>query len=148
MEPVEVVESLYSAWERSDWDQLAELIDDAAVFSAPRTPDVGKFALIAGMKRRKAAFGDLEFELADMKAVGDEVTFGMTWTGTNTGVVEMPVPGFDPIQPTGVSVTESQHVSLRVSGDKVVDGYGDRSVDESRRCILEQLGVVFNAPPF
>jgi predicted ester cyclase len=65
------------------------------------------------------AFPDLKMEIQQVAVKGDQATVTVMWGGTNTGPLNLPVPGMPAIPPTGKKVSVKDIYILTVQGDKV-----------------------------
>src|SRR5512138_1209553 len=66
------------------------------------TPATEAMGMIAGLK---SGFPDLKFEARDVKVNGNEARVTAQVSGTNTGMLHLPMPGMPSIPPTGKKVS-------------------------------------------
>src|SRR5512138_450721 len=83
----------------------ARLTPDATVSGGilPRTLPASQAIDIMGAL--KTAFPDLKYNIKKVTVNGNQARVETTWSGTNTGALSLPLPGFDRIQPTGKRVS-------------------------------------------
>ncbi len=130
----------FEAMSRHDVDAAAALFaDDFVNHSAiPEAQGVAGFRVILGKLLR--AFPDLGFRCEDIIAEEDRVVCRVTFSGTNTGPLELtrfPMPA------TGKSVVAEQIHILRFEGHKAVEHWATR--DDIG--MLRQLGHVVGPRP-
>ena len=127
-------QSLFDAWEKRDFDAIAQLMaDDVAFIDAPRQQTIkGKSAVREWYASWAEACPDAVAGGNVIAASGDTVTVEGVYAGTNTGP-------FGPLPATGRSVSMPWANVLRFGSDgKIVGGaaYYDQFT------ILTQLGHV------
>jgi steroid delta-isomerase-like uncharacterized protein len=132
MNPVEIAQQYFDAWNRRDVDAVLATFGPDGTYCDPVTG--GRLhgeALKGYMAGLWSAFPDLNFEIAS-KGLAEENLVAAQWImrGTNTGSM-MGLP------PTGKTVTVHGADFIRVSGGRIqtVDGYFDS------RAVPDQLGL-------
>ena len=65
------------------------------------------------------AFPDLKFDIQQLTVNGNRASVKVQWSGTNTGPLSLPIPGMQPIPPTGKKVSVKDAYAVTVTGDKV-----------------------------
>ncbi len=88
-----------------------------------------------------AAFPDLKFDIQQVTVNGDKATVNAMWSGTNTGAVDLGMPGMPSIPPTGKKVSVKDTYIVTVQGDKVSHMQVDSPADGGIPAALAQLGV-------
>jgi predicted ester cyclase len=88
------------------------------------------------LKRTHTAFPDFRLVVDDVIAEGDKVVTRWTLTGTHKGEVKEFRMG--PVKPTGKHVKVHGITIHRISGDKIVESWGETGKLEA----LEQLGLL------
>jgi hypothetical protein len=106
MNAIDVVKTGLAASESGHLNQFADLLTDDMVFAGPVPQPVGKHEFVGLMTALVAAMPDWKFNAMDFKQNGDIVTVIFQITGTQTGELNMPMPGFPKIPASG------KHVSL------------------------------------
>jgi predicted ester cyclase len=101
-------------------------------------PAMEAFKLIAGLT---TAFPDLKFEVEQVTVNGNQATVKATWGGTQTGALDMGMPGMPAVPPTGKKVSVKDTYIVTVQGDKVSHLHVDSPADGGIPAVLAQLGV-------
>jgi hypothetical protein len=89
----------------------------------------------------KTAFPDLKFDVQNVTVKGDQATVQAIWSGTNTGPLNMPLPGMQSIPATGKQVSVKDTYIVTVQGDKVSRIEVDSPPDGGIPAALGQIGV-------
>ena len=80
-------------------------------------PAIEAFNIVSGLK---TAFPDLKFEVEQVTVNGDQATVKTNVSGTNTGPLNLPMPGLPSnIPPTGKKASSKDVFIVTVQGDKV-----------------------------
>jgi hypothetical protein len=87
------------------------------------------------------AFPDLKFDVQNVTAKGNQATVQAIWSGTNTGPLNLPMPGMPSIPPTGKGVSVKDTYIVTVQGDKVSRLEVDSPSDGGLPAALAQIGV-------
>jgi SnoaL-like polyketide cyclase len=87
------------------------------------------------------AFPDLKFDVQNVTAKGNQATVQAIWSGTNTGPLNLPMPGMPSIPPTGKQVSVKDTYIVTVQGDKVSRLEVDSPSDGGLPAALAQIGV-------
>ena len=88
-----------------------------------------------------AAFPDLKFDIQNVTVNGNQATVQAIWSGTNTGPLNLPMPGMPSIPPTGKQVSVKDTYIVTVDGDKVSRLEVDSPPDGGIPAALGQIGV-------
>ena len=142
MNAIDVVKAGLAASEAGQAGRFADMLSDDMVFAGPVPEPVGKREFVGLMTAMVAALPDWKFNAMDFKQNGDQVTVVFQITGTQTGELDLPLPGFPklpatgrhvslPKEPTTVTVKDGKIIRLELA---VVPGGGVPGV-------LAQLGV-------
>lgn len=103
-------------------------------------PAVEAFSIVAGLQ---AAFPDLKFEVEQVRVNGDQAIVNTKVSGTNTGPLNLPVPGLPAnIPPTGKKATSKDVFIVTVRGDKVCGFQVDSPADGGLPVLLAQAGLL------
>ncbi|HEX7621749.1 MAG TPA: nuclear transport factor 2 family protein [Anaerolineales bacterium] len=142
MNAIDVVKAGLAASESGHPAKLGEYLSDDMVFAGPVPQPVGKREFIGLMTALVAAIPDWKFNAKDFKLNGDKVTVVAQITGTQTGELNLPMPGFHKFPATG------KHIALPKEGMTVTVKNGKITRLESEvvpgggvNGILAQLGV-------
>ena len=132
---------------------LITMMTDAEATKARLTPDamasggvlpqpmpaMEAFNIIGGLM---TAFPDLKFEVEQVTVNGDQANVKVQVSGTNTGPLSLPMPGFPgSIPPTGKKVSAKDGFVVTVQGDKVSRLEVDSPSDGGLPALLAQLGI-------
>jgi predicted ester cyclase len=96
------------------------------------------FNVTAGMI---SAFPDIKYEVQQVTLNGNQATVKVNISGTQTGMLSLPIPGFQAVPPTGKKVWARDAYILTVQGDKVSHFQIDSPADGGIPAMLAQLGV-------
>ena len=88
-----------------------------------------------------AAFPDLKFDVQEVKVNGNQATVKAIVSGTQTGTLNVPMPGIPPLRPTGKKVSAKDAYVVTVVGDKVSHFQINSPADGGIPAMLAQLGV-------
>ncbi|HLO29043.1 MAG TPA: ester cyclase [Anaerolineales bacterium] len=89
----------------------------------------------------KTAFPDLKFDIQNVTVKGNQATVQAIWSGTNTGPVNLPMPGMPSIPPTGKPVSVKDTYMVTLEGDKVCRIEVDSPSDGGIPAALAQIGA-------
>ena len=106
MNAINVVKAGLAASESGQTSKFSDSLTDDMVFAGPVPQPVGKHEFVGLMTAMVAAIPDWKFNATDFKENGNQVTMTFQITGTQTGELNLPMPGFQKLPPTG------KHVSL------------------------------------
>ena len=101
-------------------------------------PAMEAFNIIGGLM---TGFPDLKFEVEQVTVNGDQATVKATWGGTQTGALDMGMPGMPAVPPTGKKVSVKDTYIVTVQGDKVSQIQVESPADGGIPAMLAQLGV-------
>jgi predicted ester cyclase len=138
---VEQVTRDFISW-MSDTNKVQTMLTADAMASGGVLPQAmparEAFNVIAAMN---AAFPDLKFVVDQVTANGNQAWVKATITGTQTGTLNVPMPGFPPLPPTGKKVRAKDAFVVTFQGDKVSHLQIDSPADGGIPAVLVQLGV-------
>lgn len=89
----------------------------------------------------KTAFPDLKFDIQNVTVKGNQAVVQAIWSGTNKGLLDMPMPGLQSIPATGKQVSVKDTYIVTVEGDKVCRLEVDSPPDGGIPAALGQIGV-------
>jgi predicted ester cyclase len=87
------------------------------------------------------AFPDLKFEFQNVTVNGNQARVNVVWSGTNSGPLNLPIPGMPNLPPTGKKVSVKDGYIITVQGDKVSHFEVMSPADGGIPAALAQLGV-------
>jgi len=87
------------------------------------------------------AFPDLKFEVQQVAVNGNQAAVKVNISGTQTRTLNIPMPGFSSVPPTGKKVWAKDAFVVTVQGDKVSHFQVDSPADGGIPAMLAQLGV-------
>jgi predicted ester cyclase len=106
MNAIDVVKAGLAASESGQTSKFSSFLTDDMVFAGPVPQPVGKREFVGLMNALVAAIPDWKFNATDYKQNGNQVFVTFQITGTQTGELNLPMPGFQKLPPTG------KHISL------------------------------------
>ena len=115
----------------------ADAVVSGGVLPQPM-PAMEAFNLIGGLK---TAFPDLKFEVQQVTVNGNQATVKAQWGGTNTGPLDLAMPGMPSIPPTGKKVSVKDTYIVTVQGDKISQVHVESPADGGIPAALAQIGV-------
>jgi len=146
MNAIDVVKAGLAASEAGQTSKFASMLTDDMVFAGPVPQPVGKREFVGLMTALVAAMPDWKFNATDFKQNGDQVTLTMQITGTQTGELNLPMPGFPKHPATGKQVSlPKEPTTITVKDDKISRLEGAVVAGGGVAGILAQLGVAM--PP-
>jgi len=105
MSAMDIVKEGLAATEAGDLGKLEDLVADDFSMSGPVPMPVGKREFIGLMMAMLKAMPDWKFNPKDFKENGDQVTVMLGITGTQTGELQLPMPGMPAIPASGKKVS-------------------------------------------
>jgi predicted ester cyclase len=142
MSAIDIVKEGLAAIEAGDFKKAESLVADDFVFAGPTPQPLGKREFIGTQMAMHKAFPDWRFNATDFKENGEEVTTMMQITGTQTGELSLPMPGFQTIPPSGKKISlPKEPTTLIVKNGKLASLKASVSADGGVPGILKQLGV-------
>jgi len=142
MNAIDTIKSGLAGMEMGQPEKLADLLTADMVFAGPVPEPVGKREFIGLQTALVKALPDWKFNAMDWKQNGDQVTAVFQITGTHTGELSLPMPGFPKVPASG------KHVSLPKESITISLKDGKVSRIESARVpgggvggVLTQLGI-------
>jgi predicted ester cyclase len=105
MSATDIVKAGLAAVEAGDFKKLDGMVADDMVFAGPVPEPLGKHEFMMVQMAMNKAMPDWKFNASDFKENGDVVTVTFQITGTQTGELNVPMPGVQPIPPTGKKVS-------------------------------------------
>jgi predicted ester cyclase len=119
----------------------ASLTPDAMVSGGVLPQPLPAMEAMNVMSALTMAFPDLKFDIQQVTVNGNVATVNAKWGGTNTGALQVPMPGMPSIPPTGKKVSVKDTYVVTVQGDKVSRMEVQSPMDGGIPAALAQLGV-------
>jgi predicted ester cyclase len=142
MSAIDSVKAGLEAIEAHDFKRVEELLADDMKFVGPVPEPVGKREFIGLQSALISAMPDWRFNPSDFKEDGDIVTVMLQISGTQTGELNLPLPGIPKIPPTGKHVSLPEELTtFTVKNGKVTMIDTESSPVGGVQGILMQLGV-------
>ncbi len=94
--------------------------------------------LVGGLK---TAMPDIKFEVQQVTVNGNEATVKTKWSGTQTGPLNLGMPGMPTVPASGKKVSVMDTYVVTVQGDKVSHFRVDSPADGGIPAALAQMGV-------
>ena len=142
MGAIDTVKAGLAAVEQGDFKKVEEFAADDLVFAGPTPQPLGKREFLATQMALHTAFPDWHFNATDFTEAGDVVTANVQITGTHAGELNLPVPGFVKVPPTGKRISlPVQKTSWTLKNGKLSRLDADPSPAAGVPGILAQLGI-------
>jgi len=142
MNAIDVVKTGLAAVEAGQASKFAGLLADDMVFAGPVPQPIGKQEFVGLQMALVAAMPDWKFNATDFKQIGDQVTTMIRITGTQTGELNVPMPGLPKLPPTGKHVSlPAQLTTFTVKNDKINRIETEADPNNGVPGILAQLGI-------
>jgi len=142
MSATDVVKEGLAAAEAGDFGKFESLIADDFSMSGPVPMPVGKREFVGLMTAFLKAMPDWRFNPGEYKENGDQVTVPIQITGTQTGELQLPMPGMPAIPPSGKSVSlPAEPSTFTVKNGKLTKLEVESTPAGGVTGILSQLGV-------
>jgi hypothetical protein len=120
MNAIEIVKAGLAASESGQAGKFASMLSDDMVFAGPVPVPVGKREFVGLMTAMVAALPDWKFNGMDYKENGNQVSMVFQITGTQTGELNLPLPGFQKFAATGKHVRlPKEPITVTVKDGKI-----------------------------
>jgi hypothetical protein len=124
--------------EKTKAQLTADAVVSGGVLPQPM-PAMEAFGLVSALK---GAFPDIKFDVEQVTVNGNEATVNLQVSGTNTGPLNIPLPGMPAnIPPTGKQASAKDTFVVTVQGDKVSQMKVDSPDGGGLPVLLSQLGL-------
>ena len=142
MNAIDVVKASLAAVETGRVMEYEESLTEDMVFAGPVPQPIGKREFVALQSALVMAMPDWKFNATDFKQMGDKVTAMLQITGTQTGELNVPMPGLPKLPPTGKHVSlPAQLTTFTVKNDKMNRIEAEADPNNGVPGILAQLGI-------
>jgi predicted ester cyclase len=122
--------------------KLADILADNMVFAGPVPEPVGKHEFIALQTALVKAIPDWKFNGTDFKQNGDQVTATFQITGTQTGELSLPMPGFPKFPASGKHVSlPKESITISLKNGKIPRLVAAQVPGGGVAGVLAQLGI-------
>jgi len=118
----ETVKTFMTALQSDDMETAANAMADDFTFHGWTRHPLDKGQFLALQSRLLAAMLDFSYNLSDVhkEKSGHGATAFISITGTHTNALDLPLPGFLPIEATGLAIALPQaHAYYKFEGDKI-----------------------------
>ncbi|MCL4487315.1 MAG: nuclear transport factor 2 family protein [Chloroflexi bacterium] len=142
MNAQQITQKVLKAIEDQDWDAAMGLLTDDFRFSGAVPQPITAQEWIGVHRALANAMPDLRFNY--VAGQGDEKSAEGTvaLTGTNTGALNLPLPGLPKVPATGKRIAlPKEHVQMTARGDKLSNYEVEAVPDGGVPGILKQMGV-------
>jgi hypothetical protein len=117
------------------------MTDDFSVTGMGPAP-IDKAGYLAAHDGFNRAMPDRRFILSDVRTQGSQVSALVGVFGTHVGVMVVPIPGVDPVQPTGrLIVVPPTPMTFTLRDGKVAAIQAEPSAEGGLMGLLKQIGV-------
>ena len=142
MNAIDVVKKGLAAAEAGQSSQFADTMADDMLFVGPVPQPLGKREFVSMQASLVAAMPDWKYNASNFVQNGDQVTASINITGTQTGELNLSLPGIPKIPATGKHVSlPDQPTTFTVKDGKVTRIEAVSSPDTGIPGILAQLGI-------
>ena len=142
MNAIDVVKAAFSAVEAGQADKYANMLSDDLVFAGPVPNPIGKREFVPLQLALVSAMPDWKFNATDYKLNGDKVAVMIRITGTQTGELDLHMPGFMQFPPSGKHVSlPAQLTTFTVRNDQITRIEAEPDPKAGVPGILAQLGI-------
>jgi predicted ester cyclase len=94
--------------------------------------------IISGLS---AALPDMKFDIKEVTVKGNDATVKAVWSGTQTGALNLGMPGMPSLPATGKKVSVKDTYVVTVQGDKVSHMRVESPADGGIPAMMAQLGA-------
>ena len=142
MNAIDIVKTGLAAVEAGQASKFVGLLADDMVFAGPVPQPIGKQEFVGLQMALVMAMPDWKFNAANYNQMGDKVTAMLQITGTQTGELNVPMPGLPKLPPTGKHVSlPAQLTTFTVKNDKIIRVEAEADPKAGVPGILAQLGI-------
>jgi hypothetical protein len=142
MNAQEIAQKVVKAIEDQNWDAAQALLANDFTFSGAVPQPINGAAWLGVHRALANAMPDLRLNY--VATAGDNGTAEGTVqvTGTNTGLLALPMPGLPQVPATGRKIANPrEHVRITAQGDKLINWQVEPTIDGGVPGILKQMGV-------
>ena len=126
----------------TDAEKTKEHLTEDAVVSGGILPQpipaMEAINIISGLK---TAMPDLQFDVQQVTVNGNDATVEAQWGGTQSGTLNLGMPGMPSVPPSGKKVSVKDTYIVTVQGDKVSRLQVESPADGGIPAALAQMGV-------
>lgn len=142
MNAIEMIKSGLAGMEMGQPGKLADILSEDMLFAGPVPVPIVKREYVALQTALVAAMPDWKFNLTDLKQDGEQVTFTIQITGTQTRELDLPMLGLPKLPATGKHVSmPKEPVTITLKDGKVSRIEATSVPGGGVPGVLAQLGV-------
>ena len=142
MDPKAVVQALFDAVQKGDFDKAQTFLTDDFQFSGPVPQPINGPQWLGMSANLKTAFPDLDYQFKAEGANGNTVNISAQLKGTNTGKIDLTFIGMGVLPPTNKSFAAAHETGKAiVQGDQVKAWTTEATEGAGLMAILGQLGI-------
>lgn len=143
MKKEEIVNEIFSALEKKNWDKVEQKLTEDFTFSGAVPKPISKKDWVGVHRAIQTGIPDLRFNLRKVSVKGDKVIATVKLEGTHT--IELPpltAMGTKPIPPTGKKIQlPEEEIELTFAGDRISNLNVKPVPHGGVQGILEQIGT-------
>jgi hypothetical protein len=149
MSTTELVKTFITAAQSGDMEMAANCLADNFVCRNWTPEPLDKKQFLAVQSALLVALPDFSYNLSDLRRERDNaVTAFIQVTGTHTNALDLPFPGFLPIESTGLAIALPQvHATFTFEGDKLREMNVESVPGGGIMGVLQQVGSEVPAWP-
>ena len=142
MSNIDVLKSVYAAFEARDTNKAGGLITDDFVLVGPMPQPISKREFVGLQSALVAAMPDWKFNASDFKEEGDKVSSKLHISGTQTASLSLPPLGIQSFAATGKHVQlPYEQLTATIKNGKLTRLESDNAKGAGVAGVLAQLGV-------
>jgi predicted ester cyclase len=142
MNAIDIVKACLAAIETRQTSKFSDSLTDDMVFDGPVPEPVGKREFVGLQTALVAAIPDWKFNAADFKTNGEQVTATLQITGTQTGELSLPMPGFPKFPASGKRVSlPKEAITFTLKNGKISRLEVAKVAGGGVAGVLTQLGI-------
>ena len=142
MNVIDMIKSGLAGMEMGQPEKLADILADDMVFAGPVPEPVGKREFMGLQTALVKAMPDWNFNASDFKQNGEQVTATFHITGTHTGELSLPMPGFAKVPASGKHVSlPKESITISLKNGKISRLEAAKVPGGGVMGVLTQLGV-------
>ena len=140
MKQEEIVNEVFSALEKRNWEHVERKLADDFTFSGAVQKPISKKEWVGVQRAIQSGIPDLRFNLHQVVAKGDKVMAKVKLSGTHSADMPAPIPGEKSYQKTGKRVElPEEELEFTISGDKISKLYVKPVPHGGVKGLLEQI---------
>lgn len=142
MRQIEKAVFFFNAVEQGNWQEVNGWLHDDFLFHGPLPDPIDKEAWLSFQMALKNAFPDWSFHMSKAEVEEEVVRCTVHITGTHTKELVLPIPGINPVPPSGkVMALPVEHARLTFRDGKIADILIEEDSHAGVLHVLEELGL-------